>query len=201
MVDRKGTEGLVYVTLVQASEYVDGTPEQIRRAINNDVVRAVRENPANKRSRWLVSLDDVKREFGELEREEEPVEAAREPIQHRTVEPNGEVGARAQTVQAAVPSPAMGGLDVQSLLDRYVDALEKATSAQLERATVQRRLDAVQEALAETRQELAEAHAQTRQLLVELEMARAEADRTRDDLAEERTRPLWKRRKHPMPEQ
>jgi chromosome segregation ATPase len=84
--------------------------------------------------------------------------------------------------------------DYQALLDDYVAAVEKAADAEVRAATYLRRIDDLQDQAANLTDRLDEAHVHNRQLLTELEMARAELKSTLDSTADETARPLWKRR-------
>ena len=49
----------VYVTIAEAADRIGEPAERIRQAVLDQKVDAIKENPQNKRSRWLVRLDDV----------------------------------------------------------------------------------------------------------------------------------------------
>ncbi len=51
---------LVYVTLVEAAADIGGSPEDLRKAVRQQQIKGIKENPENKHSRWLVALEDVR---------------------------------------------------------------------------------------------------------------------------------------------
>jgi hypothetical protein len=289
----KTDEAAVYMTLVEAAREIDESPDVLRQAMKRNEIRAVKENPANKRSRWLVALEDVKRLYGSEPDDDEATlsdvgvddraatdlptsltsdepataddqekaagqEVAVTRVSHvtidgqtaseppstvepheREVRPTDPVAAPLVGMPESVPSidayetgptvvesaendppialpiPTRGEdlverftnavdrlndnlpkapFDYQALLDKYVAAVERAADADVEVATLKRRMDDLNDQVATTTDRLDEAHAENRRLLVEL-------DSTRSDLAANvksrsgiQDKPLWKRR-------
>lgn len=84
--------------------------------------------------------------------------------------------------------------DYQALLDKYVAAVEDRAEAEVRAATLQRRIDDLRDQTASMTERLEQAQSQNRQLLAELEIARAEFDVALKNGPDDDTRPLWKRR-------
>jgi hypothetical protein len=84
--------------------------------------------------------------------------------------------------------------DYQALLDNYVAAVEQKSQAEVHAATLQRRLDDARDQTADYSLRLEQTQAQNRQLLSELEIAKAAHDNARDHNEGAEARPMWKRR-------
>ena len=76
--------------------------------------------------------------------------------------------------------------------DVVVMAVEERAEAEVQTATLQRRLDDLRDQVATHTEHLVQAQAQNRQLLAELEMARAEMDEAANRSPADESRPLWK---------
>jgi hypothetical protein len=259
-------DSLVYVTLIEAAVETGESLEILRRAVREQQIKGVRENPENKRSRWLVALEDV-RKFSQAEsnkastkagvvssdiekiapaehdggsdsvrsesvhtetqdssdlslsvdeiRDEEPIDtvldqpvtdvphlpsSVREPPTGSivTVGPGrGEelLNRLTQSIDRFSDNMPEAPFDYQALLDKYVMAVEERAEAEVQRTTLQRRLDDLRDQVATHTEHLDQAQAQNRQLLAELEVARAELDAALNRSQVDNSRPLWKRRK------
>ena len=54
------SDSIVYVTLVEAAADIGGSTDDLRKAVRQQQIKGIKENPDNKRSRWLVALEDVR---------------------------------------------------------------------------------------------------------------------------------------------
>jgi hypothetical protein len=260
-------DSVVYVTLREAANEIGGSAEDLRKAVRQQQIKGVKEDPENKRSRWLVDLEDVRSLYqtepsessespsGILEQDgspvvndEHPPDDTEPPIRTdftETSEPEMPSTADYEVVPDPAPMemvPEMVGdqlgrlpsnqrdgmppsiaaaipgrgeelierlteaidrfsdrvpeelFDYQAFLDKYVVAVEKGAEAEVCAATLQRRIDDLRDQAATTAQRLEQAQAQNRQLLAELEIARAELDAVLHRGPVDETRPLWKRR-------
>jgi hypothetical protein len=209
----KTDETALYVTLVEAAREIDESPDVLRQAVKRNEIRAVRENPANKRSRWLVALEDVKRLYGtepDVAEIPESVPSIHADETGPTVVESADNGA-----PMALPIPTRGEelverftnavdrltdsfpeapFNYQTLLDKYVAAVERAAEADVEAATLKRRMDDLNNQLATTIDRLDDAHAENRQLLTELDSARSDLAASPESRSSIRDRPLWKKR-------
>ena len=84
--------------------------------------------------------------------------------------------------------------DYQALLDKYVAAVERGAAADVESATLKRRMDDLNDQLATTIDRLEDAHAENRRLLIELDSARSDLAANLELRSRVKDRPLWKRR-------
>jgi hypothetical protein len=53
-------DSVVYVTLIEAAEEIGASPSDLRRAVLDQQIDGIKENPRNRRSRWLVPIDAVR---------------------------------------------------------------------------------------------------------------------------------------------
>jgi len=222
-------DSVVYVTLREAANEIGESVEDLRKAVREQQIKGVKENPENEGSRWLVVLEDVRSlyrtELSEssgspswtVEQDGSPVvsdehapddtEPAIRTDSTETSEPE------MPSVAAAFPGSREGLIerlteaidrfsdrvpealfDYQAFLDKYVEAVEKGAEAEVCATTLKRRTDDLLDRAATTEQRREQAQAQNRQLLTELEIARAELDTALNRGPVDEARPLWKRR-------
>jgi len=58
------SDSVVYLTLREAAEETGASEEELRQAVRQHQIKGVKEDPENKRSRWLVALEDVRDLYG-----------------------------------------------------------------------------------------------------------------------------------------
>lgn len=104
---------VVYVTLVEAAEEIGGSAEDLRRALKNQRIKGVKENPENKRSRWLVPLEDVRN----LYETEAPAEA-----------PEIDTADGSETVTNEVTASEPDSVPVEAALDLVENRLDPASA-------------------------------------------------------------------------
>lgn len=246
MTDTGGdSQASVYVTIAEAADYIDAPVERIRQAVRDREIEAIKENPQNKRSRWLVRLDAVG-DFVRSDRAEtngSPIERDRmasntdnqkaTPEQAEVLPVSGEKALKAvddpQITREDWPESFIDGtaimtisrgeelierlslsidrfaesvpaepFDYQGLMDRYVEAVERARASDVEAARLAERVRHLEQRLTQAHSDIDGLQATIRELADGIMTEEPGRQQPREpDTYLDRARPIWRRRARP----